>query len=113
MHGFFKSISLAGDQGLQDILRLLTLWFTHGHTHDVEKALEEGFERISISTWLIVVPQIIARIDTTKPSVRRLIHDLLTKIGQAHPQALIYPLTVASKSMSVSTCSPPRRCVAF
>lgn len=104
IHGFFRSISLAGDQGLQDILRLLTLWFTHGSSQDVERALEEGFASISISTWLIVVPQIIARIDTTKLSVRRLIHALLLKIGEAHPQALIYPLTVASKSLSVRQC---------
>lgn len=28
----------------------------------------------------------------------RLIHQLLTDVGKEHPQALIYPLTVASKS---------------
>jgi FKBP12-rapamycin complex-associated protein len=31
-------------------------------------------------------------------TVRRLIEQLLTDVGKAHPQALIYPLTVASKS---------------
>lgn len=30
----------------------------------------------------------------------KLIHDLLTDVGKQHPQALIYPLTVASKSQS-------------
>ena len=34
--------------------------------------------------------------------MRRLIHDLLTEVGKEHPQALIYPLTVASKSPSSS-----------
>lgn len=42
---------------LQDILRLLTLWFTHGAAPDVEKALEEGFTHVSIDTWLVVIPQ--------------------------------------------------------
>ncbi len=32
--------------------------------------------------------------------MRRLIHDLLAEVGKEHPQALIYPLTVASKSQS-------------
>lgn len=32
--------------------------------------------------------------------MRRLIHDLLAEVGKEHPQALIYPLTVASKSPS-------------
>ncbi len=43
---------------LQDILRLLTLWFTHGAAPDVEKALEEGFGHVSIDTWLVVIPQV-------------------------------------------------------
>jgi len=45
-----------------------------------------------------VIPQLIARIDTPRLLVGKLIHHLLTEIGKFHPQALIYPLTVASKS---------------
>ena len=47
-----------------------------------------------------VIPQLIARIDTPRTNVGRLIHQLLFDIGKQHPQALIYPLTVASKSSS-------------
>lgn len=46
--------------------------------------------------------QLIARIHTQSPHVRRLIHQLLADIGQEHPQALIYPLTVASKSVNLA-----------
>lgn len=34
--------------------------------------------------------------------VSRLIHQLLVDIGKHHPQALVYPLTVASKSASTA-----------
>lgn len=63
----------AGDRtgNLQDILRLLTLWFTWGSAPDVEAALQEGFGLVSIDTWLVVIPQIIARIHTNNPQVRR------------------------------------------
>ena len=43
---------------LQDILRLLTLWFNHGSAPDVEAALQEGFGHVSIDTWLVVIPQV-------------------------------------------------------
>ena len=43
---------------LQDILRLLTLWFSHGTLPDVEAALQEGFGMVSIDTWLKVIPQV-------------------------------------------------------
>lgn len=43
---------------LQDILRLLTLWFNHGRSPDVEAALQEGFQVVSIDTWLMVIPQV-------------------------------------------------------
>ncbi len=42
---------------------------------------------MSIDTWLLVIPQIIARIHTHNTDVRKLIHNLLVKIGRHHPQA--------------------------
>jgi hypothetical protein len=36
---------------------------------------------------LQVIPQLIARIDTPRPLVSRLIHQLLTDVGKHHPQA--------------------------
>jgi len=98
IEGFFRSITFAGDQSLQDILRLLTLWFAHGSKKPVERALSKGFNTITVDTWLSVLPQIIARINTKQTAVRKIIHELLTNLGRAHPQALVYPLTVASKS---------------
>lgn len=121
--GFFKSIELGQSDptdrlaasrassyssNLQDILRLLTLWFSHGAASDVEAALQEGFGHVSIDTWLAVIPQIIARIHTSSVAVRKLIHALLVRIGRHHPQALMYPLLVATKSQS-----PARRAAAM
>ena len=106
--GFFRSIALGGstprDMGgaLQDILRLLTLWFNYGHLPEVEAALVEGFGHVSINTWLSVIPQIVARIHTNSSPVRRLIHRLLVRVGRQHPQALLYPLLVACKSQSTT-----------
>jgi FKBP12-rapamycin complex-associated protein len=40
--------------------------------------------------------------------VRRLIHELLTSIGKEHPQALVYPLTVASKSQNQTRLAAAR-----
>eukprot|EP01132_Coremiostelium_polycephalum_P002833 gene2833-3519_t len=99
INSFFKSIALAPDS-LQDTLRLLTLWFKHGALKEVEAALMQGFNTISIDTWLQVIPQLIARLHAPNLSIRRLLHELLDNIGKVHPQALVYPLTVATKSQS-------------
>ena len=99
--------------------RLLTLWFDYAHISEVSTALSEGIKTIDIDNWLQVkflllyvypiipllcllkvIPQLIARIDSPRKRVSKLIHDLLTDVGKQHPQALIYPLTVASKSQS-------------
>ena len=87
---------------MQDTLRLLTLWFRYGVSPEVTAAVTEGFQTVSIDTWLEVIPQLIARIHAPSSTVRRSIHQLLAEVGAAHPQALIYPLTVASKSQSAS-----------
>ncbi|XP_025831250.1 serine/threonine-protein kinase Tor [Agrilus planipennis] len=101
VQGFFKSINLSKGSSLQDTLRLLTLWFDYGQWPEVYEAIAEGIRIIEKNTWLQVIPQLIARIDTPKILVSRLIHHLLIDIGKAYPQALIYPLTVASKSASI------------
>ncbi|XP_018572076.1 serine/threonine-protein kinase Tor [Anoplophora glabripennis] len=98
--GFFKSIYLSKGSSLQDTLRLLTLWFDYGVTHEVSDAIGEGICLVEKNTWLQVIPQLIARIDTNRLIVSKLINRLLVDIGKTHPQALVYPLTVATKSNS-------------
>ncbi|KAF5809368.1 putative non-specific serine/threonine protein kinase [Helianthus annuus] len=103
--GYFHSIACAAhakgvDDSLQDILRLLTLWFNYSATAEVQTALQRGFSHVNINTWLVVLPQIIARIHSNNHAVRELIQSLLVRIGQRHPQALMYPLLVACKSIS-------------
>ncbi len=102
IQGFFRSIALARGNALQDTLRLLTLWFKFGYQDHVSEAVSEGFSSVIVDTWLEVIPQIIARINAPSPKVRRLIHLLLSDVGAAHPQALVYPLTVAAKSPSLA-----------
>lgn len=98
VNGFFRSISLSAGSSLQDTLRLLTLWFAHGGNPEVNVAVSEGFNSVSIDTWLEVIPQLIARINQPDSTVRHSIHQLIAEVGRAHPQALVYPLTVAAKS---------------
>ncbi|EDW88237.2 LOW QUALITY PROTEIN: uncharacterized protein Dyak_GE18612 [Drosophila yakuba] len=102
VQGFFRSISLIKGNSLQDTLRLLTLWFDYGNHAEVYELLLSGMKLIEINTWLQVIPQLIARIDTHRQLVGQLIHQLLMDIGKNHPQALVYPLTVASKSASLA-----------
>ncbi|KAJ6518876.1 phosphatidylinositol 3-kinase [Mycena sanguinolenta] len=98
--GFFRSISLRSEKALQDTLRLLTLWFEYGAHDDVSQAINGGFRIVDVDTWLEVIPQIIARIQTPHANIRRDINNILMDVGKNHPQALIYPLVVASASSS-------------
>ncbi|KAF7308508.1 Serine/threonine-protein kinase TOR [Mycena chlorophos] len=100
--GFFQSIALRNEDALQDTLRLLTLWFKYGAHEDISHAIAAGFSSVEIDTWLPVIPQIIARIQTPHINIHRNVSNLLAEVGKHHPQALIYPLTVGSKSPSAS-----------
>jgi FKBP12-rapamycin complex-associated protein len=98
INGFFRSIALSSSSSLQDTLRLLTLWFAHGGQPDVNRTVSEGTKSVPIDTWLEVIPQLLARINQPNAMVRASIHQLLTEVGKAHPQALVFPLTVSMKS---------------
>ncbi|EEB07941.2 phosphatidylinositol kinase Tor1 [Schizosaccharomyces japonicus yFS275] len=99
--GFFNSSVLSPKNSLQDILRLLNLWFRFGDKVEVDTAINEGFSVVPMDMWLEVIPQLIARIHTPSTRVRKSVHQLLTDIGRAHPQALVYSLTVSAKSTNV------------
>lgn len=98
VQSFFRSISFGGRTRLQDVLKLLTLWFRYGGVSDVNTVLVEGFNSTEPEVWLDVVPQMIARLHAPSKPVRDGVKALLIRIGRAHPQALVYPLTVAAKS---------------
>lgn len=100
--GFFHSIALSTASSLQDTLRLLTLWFKFGGISEAAKAMTDGFNMVKIDKWLEVIPQLISRIHQPNEVVSRSLFGLLTDLGKAHPQALVYPLAVAVTSESVN-----------
>jgi FKBP12-rapamycin complex-associated protein len=81
---------------------LLTIWFKYGYQEEVSKEVGDGIRGVNVDTWLQVIPQLIARIHTQSLLVRNLILQLLCSVGKAHPQALLYSVTVASKSTNPS-----------
>lgn len=100
--GFFHLIALSRSNSLQDTLRLLTLWFKFGGIAEAALAMTEGFNMVKIDNWLEVVPQLISRIHQPNQVVSRALVGLLSDLGKAHPQALVYPLAVAVTSESVN-----------
>ena len=109
--GFFQSIALSDRSNrltLQDLLRLLSLWFKYGSNREVDAAVSNGFNTISVDNWLHVVPQLIARIH--KSSIRERMHDLLCRIAEHHPQALIFPLAVTTTMTSGADVASRKQC---
>eukprot|EP00792_Barthelona_sp_PAP020_P008846 TRINITY_DN3253_c1_g1_i2.p1 TRINITY_DN3253_c1_g1~~TRINITY_DN3253_c1_g1_i2.p1 ORF type:complete len:2404 (+),score=519.61 TRINITY_DN3253_c1_g1_i2:42-7253(+) len=100
MESFIEAIVLNGSQQLQDLLRLLQLWFNFGNHRELSDQLRVictwGFDRIASKVWLQVLPQMIARLSSAEHDVLIQLEDRLKKIGTLHPQSLIYPLTVAA-----------------
>jgi len=103
--GFLRAISLGQKKWCasveQDMLCLLYVWFRYGNEPEVDKLLSSHFSIVSLDAWLGVLPQLIARIHTRESAVRYLLDDLLCRLGARHPQALVYPLSVALKSPKI------------
>ena len=82
----------------QDLLNLLTCLFKYGDLQDVAVVINDCIGTVEIEAWLGVLPQLLARIHIKEPSIRSVLHPLLTQLGEKHPQALMYPLSVLLKS---------------
>jgi serine/threonine-protein kinase mTOR len=82
----------------QDLLNLLTCLFKFGNFQDVATVVNRSVHNVAIEAWLGVLPQLLARIHIKDHSIRSVLHALLTRLGEMHPQALMYPLSVLVKS---------------
>ncbi|KAI7830142.1 armadillo-type protein [Kickxella alabastrina] len=98
VHGFFRAIQLSkSNTTLQDTLRLLTAWFNYSQHESVAQAVQDGFNTVSLRTWLQVIPQILARIHNQFESTSKLIKQLLVEVGKFHPNAIMFSLYVAAR----------------
>ncbi|KAJ2569262.1 phosphatidylinositol kinase- protein kinase tor1 [Coemansia sp. RSA 1813] len=99
VYGFLRSIQLSrGDTAMQDALRLLTAWFNYSQHGSVVQVVQEGLDLVPMKTWLQVIPQILACIHIKHEGTNRLVRQLLTKIGRAHPQSILFSLYVTARS---------------
>jgi len=83
---------------LQNTLRLMKIWFRHGNFKPIDRIVRDGIDEINLKVWINVIPQLIARIDIKEPLIKQLLIDLLERLSQKYPQALVYSLSVSKKS---------------
>ncbi|RNC31639.1 target of rapamycin kinase (TOR) kinase 3 putative (TOR3), partial [Trypanosoma cruzi] len=87
-----------GNGVMEDVLRILSIWFSHSALLEINEAIKEGIDRVPDYVWLKVIPQLVARIGITAKVARSILTELLVRVGSKYPHALIYPLTVTEKS---------------
>ncbi|KAL0226187.1 hypothetical protein P9112_013511 [Eukaryota sp. TZLM1-RC] len=116
VRAFLTSMACKGDDNtrhsLQDALRFLQVWFivaemegdVSEYLRSVQTMVNSFLPIISSQVWLLVLPQLIARLsstttnETTRHQVNSVLSEILAYISRLHPEALIYPLTVASNT---------------
>ena len=104
VNGFRNSVLIGGKNlnlTYQDLLRLIDIFFALGNkSEELLKVISSSFDVIDVDTYLNVIPQLLCRFSLKESNVLNVLIDLLTKIGIAHPNALIYSLIVMKYSNS-------------
>ena len=99
--GYTKSVSLGGkniSRTLQDLLQLIDIWFDVGGDPDIDNLINKSFVSIDLETWLLVIPQLLARVNTIEETIKSSLLKLLKKMGKMQPRALVYNLVVMCKA---------------
>jgi FKBP12-rapamycin complex-associated protein len=102
--GFSNSVCIGEkniSKTLQDLLRLIDVWFIMGENEEIEKLIYKSFDIINIDSWLLVIPQLLARVNIVNEKIRNSLVHLLKQIGTDHPRSLIYPLIVMRNARSI------------
>lgn len=75
-------------------LRLLRLIVKHAH--GLQDVLEAGLAATPTTPWMVIIPQLFARLNHHEPYVRRRVSELLCRVAAASPHLIIFPTVVGS-----------------
>ncbi|RNF18636.1 peroxidase/phosphatidylinositol 3-kinase/serine/threonine-protein kinase HSL1,negative regulator of Swe1 kinase [Trypanosoma conorhini] len=102
IEGYIQSIKLGNSDStmIQDVLKLLTLLSRPLDSVEGLRKLRERVLDVSARAWYLVVPQLIARLDSGSDDSCQLIADILTPVAFDYPRSLLYPLNLSAMSDS-------------
>lgn len=83
---------------IKALLRLVTIWFRYGESESVLVEVEQQLAETSISSWLMALPQLIARLGTLHRPLQTVLINLLENIASQYPHAIIWPLLTATQT---------------
>lgn len=109
--GYIRSILHGASEVtvIQDVLKLLTLWTTHC---DQPRGLKELRSRVFIlptTVWHLVVPQLIAHLDSGSDGSCQLVAEIVTSVSLDYPNTLFFPLNLCRVSNAEGITKSDRR----
>ena len=101
IQSLFRAVQLSDEVlGTQDTLRIVQMWFTFGNSPQVHNVIQAGIKQTSLSVWLRVIPQLVARLGMQDEIVRDQLENLLSSLGRQFPHLLVGPLIVVDQDDS-------------
>ena len=104
LEGFTHSVNIGRksiSKILQDLLRFIGIWFQiEDNNHELIEVVKKCISQISAENWLLVLPQLLARININKENIRSILINLLIKLGKEQPWSIIFQLIVIEQSSS-------------
>lgn len=109
--GYIQSILLGTTEAalIQDVLKLMTLWSVHGDQPRGLKELKRRVFDVPTRVWYLVVPQLIAHLDSGTNSSCELVAEILTVVSLDYPNTLIFPLNLCRCSIAEDSTKSDRR----
>ena len=102
IEGFTHSVNIGGksiSKILQDLIRFIGIWFQiEDNNHELIAVVKSCINQICSDYWILVLPQLLARININKQNIRNILINLLIRLGKEHPCAIIFQLIVIEQS---------------
>ena len=99
LDGLMKGILLSPSDTLPFTLGILSILF-HNGSKDLYHKFHSNIPSLPLFVWIDVLPQIIARANSSDPDLKSLIESLLIQIGSKQPQLVLHSLMVPLRSES-------------
>jgi len=95
--GLLNSLALSTDDSLEYTLQIMSILFLKGST-ELYTLFTSKLNEIPNHVWLSVLPQIIARAQSSDDTLKNILCDLILSVGISHPQVVLYSLMIPIRS---------------
>jgi len=104
VQGYLKVLEIGNSNAISFIIQMFSIFFKIKNSSLINKKLIDGIYGLPHNLFIQVIPQLTVQISHNDSTIRTIVHNLLSRFGDNHFQAIVFPLLMYTFSKQHIKC---------